>query len=72
MTTAPAGATDQDIGRCDCNGAPSNADGYGFSVCGLAYGAGPVAKDIEGHKGGVDCQVDWQLSWFGGCFPDQG
>jgi hypothetical protein len=34
----------------------------------LAYGAGPVAKDIEGHKGGVDCQVDWQLSWFGAAF----
>ena len=40
--------------------------------------AGPgVAKDIEvythyGHEGGVDYQVDWQLSWFVECFPDQG
>jgi hypothetical protein len=36
-----------------------------------------VAKDIEvyadyGHEGGVDYQVDWQLSWFVECFPDQG
>jgi hypothetical protein len=36
-----------------------------------------VAKDIEvyayyGHDGGVDYQVDWQLSWFVECFPDQG
>ena len=57
--------------------APSNADGYGFSVCGLAYGGKTgVAKDIEvyahyGHKGGVDCQVDGQLSWFGDCCPNQ-
>ena len=34
-------------------------------------------KDIEvyahyGHEGGVDYQVDWQLSWFVECFPDQG
>ena len=40
--------------------------------------AGPgIAKDIEvythyGHEGGVDYQVDWQLSWFVECFPDQG
>jgi hypothetical protein len=44
----------------------------------LAYGGGTgVAKDIEvytryGHEGGVDYQVDWQLSWFVECFPDQG
>jgi hypothetical protein len=36
-----------------------------------------VAKDIEvyahyGHEGGVDYQVDWQLSWFVECFPGQG
>jgi hypothetical protein len=36
-----------------------------------------VAKDIEvythyGHESGVDYQVDWQLSWFVECFPDQG
>lgn len=43
-----------------------------------AYGGGTgVAKDIEvyahyGHEGGVDYQVDWQLSWFVECFPDQG
>jgi hypothetical protein len=43
-----------------------------------AYGGGTgVAKDIEvsahyGHEGGVDNQVDWQLSWFVECFPDQG
>jgi hypothetical protein len=35
------------------------------------------AKDIEvyahyRHEGGVDYQVDWQLSWFVECFPDQG
>ena len=40
----------------------------------MAYGGGTgVAKDIEvyahyGHEGGVD----WQLSWFVECFPDQG
>jgi hypothetical protein len=45
---------------------------------GLADGGGTgVAKDIEvyahyGHEGGVDYQVDWQLSWFVECFPDQG
>ena len=45
---------------------------------GLAYGGGTgVAKDIEvyahyGHEGGVDYQVDWQLSWFVECLPDQG
>jgi hypothetical protein len=38
---------------------------------------GRVAKDIEvyahyGHEGGVDYQVDWQLSWFVECFPGQG
>ena len=43
-----------------------------------AYGAGRgVAKDIEvythnGHEGGVDYQVDRQLSWFAECFGDQG
>jgi len=25
-----------------------------------------------GHEGGVDYQVDWQLSWFVECFSDQG
>ena len=41
----------------------------------MAYGGGTgVAKDIEvythyGHEGGVDYQVDWQLSWFVECFP---
>ena len=45
---------------------------------GLADGGGTgVAKDIEvyahyGHEGGVDYHVDWQLSWFVECFPDQG
>jgi hypothetical protein len=34
------------------------------------------AKDIEvyahyRHEGGVDYQVDWQLSWFVERFPDQ-
>ena len=64
-------------GRCDCDGAPSNADGYGFSVCGLAYGGKTgVAKDIEvythnGHEGGVDYQIDRQLSWFAECFANQ-
>ena len=44
----------------------------------MAYGGvAGVAKDIEvyahdGHEGGVDYQVDWQLSWFVECFPDQG
>ena len=44
----------------------------------LAYGGGTgVAEDIEvythyGHEGGVDYQVDWQLSRFVECFPDQG
>ena len=43
-----------------------------------AYGGGTgVAKDIEvyahyGHEGGVDYQVDWQLSWFVECFAGQG
>jgi hypothetical protein len=51
---------------------------YGGGTGGLAYGGGTgVAKDIEvythyGHEGGVDYQVDWQLSWFVECFPDQG
>jgi hypothetical protein len=44
----------------------------------LVYGGGTeVAKDIEvythyGHEGGVDYQVDRQLSWFVECFADQG
>jgi hypothetical protein len=44
----------------------------------LVYGGGSeVAKDIEvythyGHEGGVDYQVDRQLSWFVECFADQG
>ena len=44
----------------------------------MADGGGTgVAKDIEvcahyGHEGGVDYHVDWQLSGFVECFPDQG
>ena len=44
----------------------------------MAYGGGTgAAKDIEvyahhGHEGGVDYQVDRQLSWFVECFPGQG
>jgi hypothetical protein len=51
---------------------------YGGGTEGWPTAAGPgVAKDIEvythyGHEGGVDYQVDWQLSWFVECFPDQG
>ena len=26
----------------------------------------------DGHEGGVDYQVDAQLSWFVECYPDQG
>jgi cephalosporin-C deacetylase len=43
-----------------------------------AYGGGAgVAMDIEvcthnGHEGGVDYQIDRQLSWCAECFPDQG
>jgi hypothetical protein len=42
---------------------------------GLGCGGGTgVAKDIEvythyGHEGGVNYQVDWQLSWFVECNP---
>jgi hypothetical protein len=51
---------------------------YGGGTGGWPAAAEPwVAKDIEvyshyGHEGGVDYQVDWQLSWFVECFPDQG
>ena len=65
------------MSTCDWNGAPSNADGYGFTVrVGLRRPTG-VAKDMEiqahdGHEGGVDYQVDGQLSWFVECYLDQG
>jgi hypothetical protein len=37
-----------------------------------AYGGGIEVYTHYGHEGGVDYQVDWQLSWFVECFPDQG
>jgi hypothetical protein len=51
---------------------------YGGGTGGWPTAAGTgVAKDVEvyihyGHESGVDYQVDWQLSWFVECFPDQG
>ena len=60
------------LGRPDGRVCPPSTVFAAFHAYG---GAAGVAKDIEvythnRHEGGVDYQVDRQLSWFAECFAD--